>query len=188
MRSNQVLWIGLAAAMWLMRRQKCSSDMRAPSGPSIIRPWATTAAFIAPALVAEMPSIAKRPSSSSRSSTPQVKAPCAPPPCRARLMCFRLLAGCPFFFSMALLGGPASFDRQRDAGNRGRRRRAQEDGRGRNFFGFHELLRRLPREQNVPDHLIARDVVRLRLVIDLLFHQRCADIAGAKGVAGDAVL
>ena len=49
-------------------------------------PAARAAAFIAPALVALMPSIPRRSSSSRRSSTPQVKAPCAPPPCRARLI------------------------------------------------------------------------------------------------------
>src|SRR3712207_4582405 len=43
---------------------------------------------MAPAEVALMPSSAMRSSSSSRSSTPQVKAPCAPPPCRARFTVF----------------------------------------------------------------------------------------------------
>ena len=47
-------------------------------------PWTSTAAFIAPADVPEMPSISSHGSSSSRSSTPQVKAPCDPPPCSAR--------------------------------------------------------------------------------------------------------
>src|SRR5215207_8197780 len=41
---------------------------------------------MAPALVATMPSKSRRPSSSSRSMTPQVKAPWAPPPWRARFM------------------------------------------------------------------------------------------------------
>src|SRR5690554_5587511 len=41
---------------------------------------------MAPALVPLTASMAMRPSSRSRSSTPQVKAPCEPPPCRARLM------------------------------------------------------------------------------------------------------
>src|SRR5579871_5853822 len=40
---------------------------------------------MAPALVALTPSMLTRGSSSNRSSTPQVKAPWAPPPCRARL-------------------------------------------------------------------------------------------------------
>src|SRR5271166_4340351 len=43
-----------------------------------------TAAFIAPADVPEMPSISSQGSSSRRSSTPQVNAPCDPPPCKAR--------------------------------------------------------------------------------------------------------
>ena len=38
---------------------------------------------IDPALVALMALVDRRPSSSSASRTPQVKAPCAPPPCRA---------------------------------------------------------------------------------------------------------
>jgi hypothetical protein len=38
---------------------------------------------MAPALVALMALVDRRPSSSMASSTPQVKAPCAPPPCRA---------------------------------------------------------------------------------------------------------
>lgn len=43
---------------------------------------------IAPALVALTPSIASRPSSSRRSSTPQAKAPWAPPPCNASVIGF----------------------------------------------------------------------------------------------------
>src|ERR1700752_976219 len=39
---------------------------------------------MAPAEVPEMPSKRSQFSSSKRSSTPQVKAPCAPPPCKAR--------------------------------------------------------------------------------------------------------
>src|SRR5262249_23606955 len=62
-------------------------------------------AFTAPAEVPEMPSISRRPSSSSWSSTPQVKAPCAPPPCRARLIGF---AGC-------LLARPSGSGRRRGA-------------------------------------------------------------------------
>src|SRR6185437_6021535 len=50
-----------------------------------MKPCASTAALIAPALVPLMPSMRSWPSSSRRSSTPQVKAPCAPPPCSARL-------------------------------------------------------------------------------------------------------
>ncbi len=47
---------------------------------------------MAPALVALMASMESRPSSSSLSSTPQAKAPCAPPPCSARLTGFVLAA------------------------------------------------------------------------------------------------
>src|SRR6188768_3999372 len=39
---------------------------------------------MAPAEVPEIPSIRSQGSSSRRSSTPQVKAPCAPPPCKAK--------------------------------------------------------------------------------------------------------
>ena len=54
---------------------------------------AATAALIAPALVPLSPSSDTRPSSSSLSSTPQVKAPWAPPPCRARLMTLVVATG-----------------------------------------------------------------------------------------------
>src|SRR6185503_19202267 len=66
------------------RRQKFSSAARAPSAPSPAKPSTSTAAFIAPADVPEMPSMPSQGSSSRRSSTPQVKAPCAPPPCSAK--------------------------------------------------------------------------------------------------------
>jgi hypothetical protein len=48
------------------------------------KPSTSTAAFIAPAEVPEMPSMPSQGSSSRRSSTPQVNAPCAPPPCSAK--------------------------------------------------------------------------------------------------------
>ena len=48
-----------------------------------------------------MPSISIRPSSSRWSSTPQVNAPCAPPPCSARLM--RFLPLLPFGLRLSLL-------------------------------------------------------------------------------------
>src|SRR5947209_12015483 len=47
---------------------------------------------MAPALVALMPSNSIRPSSMIRSSTPQAKAPWAPPPCRARFTVFSWLS------------------------------------------------------------------------------------------------
>ena len=66
--------------------QKRVSASRAPSRPPVISPCARQSAFIAPALVPLTPSNSNWPSSSSASSTPQVKAPWAPPPCRARLI------------------------------------------------------------------------------------------------------
>src|SRR5271155_4200859 len=69
-----------------MRRQRSASERLAPWRPPSARPPANMAALIAPALAALMPSNAMRSSSSNRSRTPQVKAPCAPPPCRARLI------------------------------------------------------------------------------------------------------
>ena len=43
-------------------------------------------AFIAPALVPLIPAISKLGSANRRSSTPQVNAPCEPPPCSASAM------------------------------------------------------------------------------------------------------
>jgi hypothetical protein len=73
---------------WATWRQNLSRASRAPSGPPTVSPSASTAAFIAPELVALTPSTIIRRSSSRRSRTPQVNAPCAPPPCSARLICF----------------------------------------------------------------------------------------------------
>ncbi|MCY1429722.1 hypothetical protein D9M71_456520 [compost metagenome] len=75
----------ISGALCATASQKRARAWRAPSRPPCNRPWASTTAFIAPALVPLMPSKSTRPSSSRASSTPQVKAPCAPPPCRARL-------------------------------------------------------------------------------------------------------
>src|SRR6185369_578670 len=75
---------GLKRAASDTRRQKFSSAVRAPAAPPFAWPSTSTAAFIAPADVPEMPSIRSHGSSRRRSSTPQVKAPWEPPPCRAR--------------------------------------------------------------------------------------------------------
>ena len=64
----------------LAARQKSASRLRASSGPPRASPSATITALIAPAEVPEMPSISIRPSLNSSSITPQVNAPCAPPP------------------------------------------------------------------------------------------------------------
>ena len=69
---------------WLTSVQNWARASRAPSRPPVIQPCAITTAFMAPALLPLMPSKCMRGSCSSASSTPQVKAPCAPPPCRAR--------------------------------------------------------------------------------------------------------
>src|SRR6201998_4228725 len=75
---------GLSTAALDTRRQKFSNAARAPSAPPLAWPSTSTAAFIAPADVPEMPSMRSHGSSSRRSSAPQVKAPCEPPPCSAR--------------------------------------------------------------------------------------------------------
>src|SRR5204862_7472777 len=58
---------------------------RAPARPPSTSPAATATAFTAPALVPLIQPTSIVSSSSRRSSTPQVKAPCAPPPSSARL-------------------------------------------------------------------------------------------------------
>ena len=78
--------IGENCAESLIAFQNRPSASRAPSGPPRSWPSANTTAFIAPALVPLIPRIDSRLSSSSRSSTPQVSAPCDPPPCSARLI------------------------------------------------------------------------------------------------------
>src|SRR6266850_7522854 len=75
---------GLKRAASETRRQKFSRAVRAPAAPPFAWPSTSTAAFIAPADVPEMPSIRSHGSSRSRSNTPQVNAPWEPPPCRAR--------------------------------------------------------------------------------------------------------
>ena len=63
------------------------------SRPPRARPSASITALTAPAEVPETPSTISRSSLSKCSSTPHVNAPCAPPPCSARLM--RLVFGAP---------------------------------------------------------------------------------------------
>src|SRR6516162_2392471 len=75
---------GLSTAARDTLRQNASNAERAASAPPLAWPSTSTAAFIAPADVPEMPSICSQGSSSRRSRAPHVKAPCAPPPCSAR--------------------------------------------------------------------------------------------------------
>src|SRR6476660_9022628 len=70
----------------LAARQNSARRLRASFGPPRASPSASMIALTAPADAPEMPSIVSRPSSSRWSSTPQVNAPSAPPPCKARLM------------------------------------------------------------------------------------------------------
>ena len=62
------------------RRQKVSSRRLASAGPPVARPWASMAAFMAPALAPLTAPTRIAGSSSRRSNTPQVKAPREPPP------------------------------------------------------------------------------------------------------------
>ena len=82
-RSSGLRWNGLNRAARDTRLQKSSSAARAASRPPAAIPCAKTAAFIAPAEVPEIASTSSQVSSSRRSSTPQAKAPCEPPPCSA---------------------------------------------------------------------------------------------------------
>ena len=63
--------------------QNLASVARAPSRPPSSRPCTSSSAFIAPALAPLTATIGLARCSSSASSTPQVNAPCAPPPCSA---------------------------------------------------------------------------------------------------------
>ena len=83
-RSRGVRCSGLNSAALATRAQKTSSAARAPGAPPSAQPSASTAAFMAPAEVPEIASIRSHDSSSRRSRTPQVKAPCEPPPCSAK--------------------------------------------------------------------------------------------------------
>jgi hypothetical protein len=80
--------MGEKRAASLTAFQNVVNASRPPSRPPRSNPAASTTAFMAPALVPLIVAISIRSSASSRSSTPQVNAPCAPPPCRARSTVF----------------------------------------------------------------------------------------------------
>src|SRR5829696_2367506 len=157
-----------------------------------------TVAFMAPALVALMPSNSIVSSSSRRSSTPQVKAPCAPPPWRARLMVrTRLASGralrvaistCLFMASSRSMRGPAAVDRQRRPDDQSRGFAPEEDLQLADLLDGGEALMRLLGEEHVADHLFARDPMRLRLVFDLRLDEGRPDVARADRIAGDVLL
>jgi hypothetical protein len=90
--------------------QSASSFCLAPSRPFSASPCASASAFIAPALAPLTPSKPRFSSSSRRSRTPQVNAPRAPPPCRAR-------------FRVRRLNGEARCELKPDSGGSGRRHR-----------------------------------------------------------------
>src|SRR5580704_6327519 len=180
-------------------RQNSASRFSASSRPPRVRPSASITAFTAPADVPEMPSMASRSSLKSCSSTPQVKAPWAPPPCSARLM--RLGFGAAFrsgarpgnndesILIMRLcrsLCGPAAVDREIGAGDRLCRVGAKIDGEARNLLDGDEFLGRLRRQYHVALDLFFGYAARFRRVRDLLLDQRRPHIAGADAVAGHA--
>src|SRR6266850_4700340 len=86
-----------------------------------------------------------------------------------------------------LLCHPSAVDRQRRAGNRGGGIAAEKHRKRGHFLDLDELLARLALEDDVPDDVLARDAVHLRLVIDLLLHQRSQHVPRADRVAGDAL-
>ena len=71
--------IGHAGLGHRLPHRRCSLA-RAPARSPSARPAASATALTAPALVALIQPMSSVSSSSRRSSTPQVKAPCAPPP------------------------------------------------------------------------------------------------------------
>ena len=77
---ERLRWNGLKQRRLRYVLPICLQRGAAPSAPPAAWPSASTAAFIAPAEVPETPSIFSHGSSSRRSITPQVKAPCEPPP------------------------------------------------------------------------------------------------------------
>src|SRR4029079_2845226 len=116
-----------------------------------------TAAFMAPALVATTPSKSSLGSSSSRSRTPQVKAPWAPPPCKARLrvLVAELEVALRFgtawvvvivdlsMFSLPSMRSPAAIYGYGGAGNRASAVTAQEDGERADLLDRRKALVRL---------------------------------------------
>src|SRR5215471_12662749 len=87
---------GLYCAAALVADQNFSRHLRASAGPPRAIPSASATAFIAPALVPLTAAMWRR----SSSSTPQVKAPCEPPPCKASLIDF---LGAPFIEHLRII-------------------------------------------------------------------------------------
>ena len=124
-----------------------------------------------------MPSISMSSSSSRRSSAPQVKAPCAPPPCSARLMtCLRQSAVQPPSTESVV---PVIWSAA------GEQRKATQPPICSTVANCCEGWRC---EQHLADHRLAVHVVLLHRVGDLRLDQRGQHVAGADGVAGDRLL
>jgi hypothetical protein len=79
-RSTTARCIGGKSPVLLTERQKSVSRFCASGRPPRANPSVSMIAFMAPDEVPETPSITRRSSLKRCSSTPQVKAPCAPPP------------------------------------------------------------------------------------------------------------
>ena len=77
----------------LHRQSRFRRAARRPSGPEWRdSPALTAAPFNAPAEVPLIAAMVSQSSCRSRSSTPHAKAPCAPPPCKARLIDFSCIS------------------------------------------------------------------------------------------------
>src|SRR5690606_8136299 len=161
------------APTWVQSQSRFS---RAAVRPPIANPAFSAAPLSAPAEVPEMPAISMSSSSSSLSSTPQVKAPCAPPPRSARLIlrmghrlspCPKYLGGAAAAPPRASEGGPAAVDRDRRPGDLRRGRRAEEDRRPADLLHRGELPRGLALQHHLADRLLAVHVVDLHLLGDL---------------------
>src|SRR5947209_10241973 len=90
--------------------------------------------------------------------------------------------------SSALMRGPAAIDRQGGPGDRSRGVTCKEYGDRAELFDRREMLVGLLRQQYVVNDLLARDMMRLRLTVDLRLDQGGVNIAGADRVDGDAFL
>src|SRR5262249_27914932 len=124
--------------------------LRASSRPPRASPSTSMMALTATADAPEIPSIVSRPSSRRWSSTPQVNAPSAPPPCNARLIRLPLFAFSDLpppnarakssIIACVSLRHPAAINRVGGTGNRRCRIAAQENGKRTDALRFCELV------------------------------------------------
>ena len=83
---------------------------------------------------------------------------------------------------------PAPVDGNRCAGDRCRRITGEEDCQRGHFLDLDELLGWLALENDFLDDVSSRQIVRLRLIVNLLVNQWRFDEAGAYGITGNALL